>query len=201
MPWKPKTTLQHCATQLLSCSEQTSSQRQSQHRARLARGINTQSHIRFSSNQEPYTNRRVEIVLTLGIKKAIYFHSCCSAWLQQWSGGEPHCQVFLVCNVDCWLELDGKWTLLHECNITERRQRTRTWTRFSAGCWLLPGFKHTCVVYRWSLTSIVIWLDEANTCVSNANKHKLSCSQTHLNPHCWWKSIWCDSGNKCSQTR
>ena len=42
------------------------------------------------------------------------------------------------CSADCWLELQGKWTLPQERIITERRQRTRTRTRtrVSAECWL-----------------------------------------------------------------
>ena len=36
----------------------------------------------------------------------------------------------------CWLELEGNWTLLHEHNVTERRERTRTRTRVSAESWL-----------------------------------------------------------------
>ena len=33
------------------------------------------------------------------------------------------------CSADCWLELEGNWTLPHERNVTERRQSTRTSTR------------------------------------------------------------------------
>ena len=29
------------------------------------------------------------------------------------SGGDLHCRVFMFCNVDCWLELEGKCTLHH----------------------------------------------------------------------------------------
>ena len=43
----------------------------------------------------------------LGIKKWIHLQSCWSAWLQQWST-EWCCQLFLLCNVDRWLELNGE---------------------------------------------------------------------------------------------
>ena len=33
---------------------------------------------------------------------------------------DHHCRVFMFCKVARQMELDGKCTLLHECNITER---------------------------------------------------------------------------------
>lgn len=40
-------------------------------------------------------------------------------------GGDHHCRVFMFCKVDRQMELDGKCTLLHECNITEKGKEER----------------------------------------------------------------------------
>ena len=94
--------------------------------------------IRFCSDPShlPTGGELSDDFLTSLIKKWIHLHSSWSAWLQQGSRADLHHRVFLLCTVDCWLELEGKWTFLHECNVTERRQRTRTRTRVSAECWL-----------------------------------------------------------------
>ena len=54
-------------------------------RSRTSGGLNTRSLIRFCSDPEPSSE----------------IHSCWSAWLQQWSGADLLCWVFLFCNVDC----------------------------------------------------------------------------------------------------
>ena len=47
-----------------------------------------------------------------------------------------HCWAFMFCYVDCWLELEGKRTSLHECNVKERRRRKmREGARVSCECW------------------------------------------------------------------
>ena len=71
----------------------------------------------------------------------IYLHSCLSAWLQQWSAGDLHHQMFLICKVDWWLGATS-WT-----NVIESRQRTRTRTSVSAKC----SVKFTCSnEHKWS---------------------------------------------------
>ena len=52
------------------------------------------------------------------VKKWIYLHTCLSNWLQQ-----PSTEATSVvgCDVDCWLELEGKCFLLHEAYVTVRR--------------------------------------------------------------------------------
>ena len=100
-------------------------------RSRTSGGTNNWTLIRFCSDLETFADRRRDqrwgFFLTCGIKKVISLPSCWSAWLQQWPTVRWFCSVLFW-----WLELEGKWTLLHEGNVTDRRQRTRTRTRVSA---------------------------------------------------------------------
>ena len=102
-------------------------------------GINTCGHIRFCSDPKMFTDgRRAQF------KKVIYLHSCvsdCSRDPEVTSIVGCFCSITLTADcwlltADCWLELVGEWILLHERNVTERRQRPRTRTRVSAEFWL-----------------------------------------------------------------
>ena len=81
-----------------------SSAGESRCRSRPSGGINTWSLIRFCS--DPTGRELRDYFITSGINRVIY-----------------HFWVFLFCKVDCWLELEVKWTLLHECSVTERDRK------------------------------------------------------------------------------
>ena len=83
-------------------------------------GIN--SLIRFCSDPETFTGRR-----TAQRKR----------WFLFTPAGQPDCssdpeRTSRFWSVDCWLELEGKWTLPHKHNITQSRERTRIRTRVSS---------------------------------------------------------------------
>ena len=73
------------------------------------------------------------------IKKWHYIHSRLSIRLQQVTSTAS-------CNIDCWLEVEGKCTILHECKATKSRRRIRrARTGVSGECWveLLTPMQHT----------------------------------------------------------
>ena len=62
------------------------------------------------------------------------------------------CRVFIFCNVECWLELEGKCILLHEHNVTERRESTRVSAELSERLtWI---HRHTHTQWVMLLTSL-----------------------------------------------
>lgn len=47
---------------------------------------------------------------------------------------ELHCRVFIHCNIDCSLKVEGKCTLLHECKVTESREKRSEGNRVDGEC-------------------------------------------------------------------
>ena len=145
--------------------------------SRPSGGINTWSLIRFWSGAAHRQEESSE--KTFKLFSSLLLISRTAAVIRSWppsSGGSV---------LYCRLQLERKWTLRHECSITERRERTRTRTRVSAECWLhselhlksktqlgVSGehtFKHTI----WSFTnvqlSLVLWLPPEVTATLNAS--------------------------------
>ena len=113
-------------------------------KARHSEGINNKSNSAVIRSPLP-----IRLLLNFGNKKCIYIHFCLSTWLQQ------SAEALMHCIVDCWLELEGKCILLHECNSTEK------WGETKQDIWSL-----------WWVLSAVIDLN------SNTQKHR------HTHPQC-----------------
>ena len=85
-------------------------------------GINIWRHTGFCSDPEPLTDYFLRFWdQEVDLSSLLFINLAAAAMC----GGDLHCRVLIYCNVDSLLELEGKLTLLHEHNITERRGERR----------------------------------------------------------------------------
>ena len=83
-------------------------------------------------------------------------------------GGDLHCRVFMFSNVDCWLELEGKWVLIHDCNIQRGESESLVSADLSERLTWIQTRTHT---HPWYVCMLILWwwIHHHTTCTANEN--------------------------------